>query len=169
MSRAVLPGSFDPFTAGHLDIAARAAQLVDELVIAVSHNPRKTPLLDLETRLASIRAALDDAAVAATVEPLPAGLLVDFAAARGIGHVVKGIRNPTDLAYEEPMARMNHRLRGIDTVFLLAAPHLTDVSSSLIKEVAALGGDITGLVPPAVLGPVHDALSARTAAASGDA
>src|SRR5690625_3239992 len=113
MSTVVLPGSFDPFTLGHLDLARRAAALADRVVIAVSHNPSKKGLLGLDARKEAIAATMAQEDLADTVEvrTLPGGLLVDFCREIGAGAVVRGLRSQLDLAYEEPMARMNRHLR----------------------------------------------------------
>ncbi len=161
MTTAVVPGSFDPFTIGHLDLVRRAAALADTVIVAVSHNPNKTHLLDHTTRVSTIRDSLTQAGLSSVrVEALPTGLLVDFARQHGATHLIKGLRSSLDLAYEEPMARMNHSLEGIDTAFLLTAPELAHISSSLIREIAQLGRDVTDYVPA----PVHTALTAALAA-----
>lgn len=151
MSTVVLPGSFDPFTLGHLDLARRAAALADRVVIAVSHNPNKKGMLGLDARKEAISVAMQDEGLADVVEvrTLPAGLLVDFCREIGAGAVVRGLRSQLDLAYEEPMARMNRHLAEIDTVFLLTESSLAHISSSLVREVHALGGDVTNMLPAA--------------------
>lgn len=153
MSTVVLPGSFDPFTLGHLDLARRAAAIADRVIIAVSHNPSKQGLFDLETRKSVIAAAVASEDLDAVVETrtLPRGLLVEFCADVGAGAVVRGLRSQLDLAYEEPMARMNHHLAGIDTIFLLTGSEYSHISSSLVREVHALGGDVTDMLPAASL------------------
>jgi pantetheine-phosphate adenylyltransferase len=151
--RCVCPGSYDPVTLGHVDVIRRAAELFDEVVVAVLTNPNKRPTFDLEERLAMLDEATsglrDTAGV--FVAAVPNGLLVDFCLEVGATSVVKGLRSGTDFAYELPMARMNRHLTGLETVFLPGAPELEHVSSSLIKEVASHGGDVSGLVPPGVL------------------
>lgn len=158
MTTVVLPGSFDPFTLGHLDLTRRAVALGHHVIIAVSHNPSKRSLLDLETRLASIRAAVVTEGLAEDVEvrTLPKGLLVDFCREVGAGAVVRGLRSQLDLAYEEPMSRMNHHLAGLETVFLLTDSAYAHISSSLVREVHALGGDVSDMLPA----PSLDALRA---------
>ncbi|MGP4974893.1 pantetheine-phosphate adenylyltransferase [Brachybacterium tyrofermentans] len=160
MSTVVLPGSFDPFTLGHLDLTRRAVALGHHVIIAVSHNPSKKGLLDLETRTTTIDAVAqaDGLGDAVEVRTLPAGLLVDFCRDVGADAVVRGLRSQLDLAYEEPMARMNQHLAGTDTVFLLTDSTYSHISSSLVREVHSLGGDVSDMLPPASL----DAL--RTAA-----
>lgn len=148
MRRAVCPGSFDPVTNGHLDVIRRAASLFDEVVVATGTNPSKRRLFDPEERMEMLREA---------VAPWPnvtvagfSGLIVDFCREIEAGAIVKGLRGATDYEYELPMAQMNRHLTGVETIFLPGAVDNAFVSSSLIKEVAALGGDITGLVPVAV-------------------
>ncbi len=161
MSTVVLPGSFDPFTLGHLDLTRRAAALGHQVIIAVSHNPSKKGLLGLEARTAAITQTLDQEGLSGSVEvrTLPKGLLVDFCRDVDARAVVRGLRSQLDLAYEEPMARMNHHLAEIDTVFLLTDAAWSHISSSLVREVHALGGDVSDMLP----GPSLDAL--RSAAA----
>lgn len=153
MSTVVLPGSFDPYTMGHLDLTRRAVALGHHLIIAVSHNPSKQGMLDLETRTATIAAAVQADGLDDSVEirTLPAGLLVDFCRDVGADAVVRGLRSQLDLAYEEPMARMNQHLAGTDTVFLLTDSSYSHISSSLVREVHSLGGDVSDMLPPASL------------------
>ena len=157
MTTVVLPGSFDPFTLGHLDLTRRATALGHHVIVAVSHNPSKQGLLDLEARTAAIRGALAQEGLegAAEVRTLPHGLLVDFCREAGAGAVVRGLRSQLDLAYEEPMARMNHHLAGIDTIFLLTDSNLAHISSSLVREVHALGGDVSDMLPAPSLEALH--------------
>jgi len=153
--RAVCPGSFDPVTNGHLDIVERAARLFDEVVVAVGANRSKSRLFEPEERLAMVQevtAGIDNVTVLGFD-----GLIVDFCRDVGAVAVVKGLRGSVDYEYELPMAHMNSHLAGIETVFLPGAVGHTFVSSSLVKEVCALGGDIAGLVP----GTVRDRLVER--------
>lgn len=150
-SRCVCPGSYDPVTAGHVDVIRRALALFDEVVVAVLANPAKSGTFTLQERVALLReslAGLDRVRVDA-VPPGP--LLVDYCRSVGAAAVVKGLRSGTDFAYELPMALMNRRLSGLETVFLPGEPALEHISSSLVKEVAAHGGDVTGMVPDPVL------------------
>lgn len=154
--KVVLPGSYDPVTAGHIDIAARASALFDEVVVAVVHNPSKTGNFPLAQRIALITAGLAEDARTATAENIviddvPGGLLVDYCREVGAGAVIKGLRSGTDFAYELPMALMNRHLTELETIFIPGDPRFEHVSSSLIREVHALGGDVSGLVPAAVL------------------
>ncbi|WP_029089960.1 pantetheine-phosphate adenylyltransferase [Brevibacterium album] len=155
----VCPGSYDPVTNGHVDVFARGLRLADELVVAVVHNPSKRGTFAVEQRLALIREALaaeprTAEAVAAgriVVDDVPGGLLVDYCARIGAPAVLKGLRSGTDFAYELPMALMNRHLTELETVFVPGDPAYEHVSSSLVREVHALGGDIAGLVPDGVL------------------
>ncbi|MGO2361460.1 MAG: pantetheine-phosphate adenylyltransferase [Brachybacterium tyrofermentans] len=153
MSTVVLPGSFDPFTLGHLDLTRRAVALGHHVIIAVSHNPSKKGLLDLETRTSTIGAVARADGLCAAVEEStrPAGLLVGFCREGGADAGVRGLRSQLDLAYEEPMARMNQHLAGTDTVFLLTDSTYSHISSSLVREVHSLGGDVSDMLPPASL------------------
>ena len=161
MSTVVLPGSFDPFTLGHLDLTRRAVALGHHVIIAVSHNPSKRGTLDLETRTAAITATLEQEELSDAVEvrTLPKGLLVDFCREVGAAAVVRGLRSQLDLAYEEPMSRMNRHLAGTETVFLLTDTAYAHISSSLVREVHALGGDVADMLPD----PSLDAMRAAAA------
>jgi pantetheine-phosphate adenylyltransferase len=149
---AVVPGSFDPVTLGHLDIVRRAARLYDELVVLVVHNPGKTPMLPLEERVALLERVIRDAGLPASVrvDSWGAGLLVDYCRQVGATVLVKGVRSQLDVTYETPMALVNRDLAGIETVLLLPDPAHAHVSSSLVRQVEALGGDVTPYVPAAV-------------------
>jgi pantetheine-phosphate adenylyltransferase len=131
VSRAVCPGSFDPVTVGHLDVIARATELYDGVVVAVGSNISKSALFAPDERVA----------------------LIDV--------IVKGLRSGADYDYELAMAQMNRRLTGVDTAFLPTAPELAFVSSSLVREVASLGGDVTPFVTPAVLTQISRRLAER--------
>ena len=150
LRRAVCPGSYDPVTNGHLDVVRRAAELFDEVVVAVLTNPAKRPLFGLAERLEMLTGSLGGLP-GVRVEAVHDGLLVDFCAGIGAQAVVKGLRGGTDFAYELPMALMNRHLTGLETVFLPGEPRFEHVSSSLVKEVAAHGGDVSGLLPDVVL------------------
>ncbi|WJY97459.1 pantetheine-phosphate adenylyltransferase [Corynebacterium fournieri] len=149
MTTAVCPGSFDPITNGHLDIVTRASRHFDEVVVLVTGNPTKTSgLFSVDERVDLIRRATGH---------LPGvrvdswgGLLVDYTSAHHITALVKGLRSSLDYEYELPMAQMNRRLTGVDTYFLLTDEKYGYISSSLTKEVAKFGGDVTGLVPDIV-------------------
>jgi pantetheine-phosphate adenylyltransferase len=153
--RVVCPGSFDPVTNGHLDIISRAAQLFDEVVVAVLRNPNKTSLFTAAERVELIAAAtkeLDNVRVDRFE-----GLIVDFCRDNGISAIVKGLRAVSDFDYEMQMAQMNYSQAGVETLFMTTNPLYAFLSSSLVKEFARYGGDVSGLVPPTVL----DQLSRR--------
>jgi len=154
--RCVCPGSYDPVTMGHVDVISRAAMLYDEVVVAVLHNPAKRGTFGIEERIKLLDAALI-AMPNVRIEAFAERLLVGICREAGAQAIVKGLRGGTDFAYELPMAQMNRHLSGVETVFLPGDPKFGHVSSSLIKEVAAFGGDITGLVPE----EVREALLAR--------
>jgi pantetheine-phosphate adenylyltransferase len=140
---AVYPGSFDPFTVGHLDIAERAGELFDELVIAVVHNPNKTPMFSLVDRVELVEQALTEAGLSGIrVVALESGLLVDLCTDVGADVIVKGARSATDVDFEFPMAQINRELSGIETVILMSAPELSHISSSLVRQLAQNGGDV---------------------------
>ena len=143
-------------TMGHVDVITRAAQLYDEVVVAVLHNNAKRGTFGVDERIKLLDSALADVPNV-RVEAFAGRLLVDICREAGAQAIVKGLRGGTDFAYELPMAQMNRHLTGVETVFLPGDPGFGHVSSSLIKEVAALGGDITGLVPD----EVRTALTAR--------
>jgi pantetheine-phosphate adenylyltransferase len=150
LHRCVCPGSFDPVTNGHVDVVRRASTLFDEVVVAVLTNPAKRPLFSLEERLELLHDSLAGIG-GVRVEAVSGGLLVDFCTQVGAAAIVKGLRSGTDFAYELPMALMNRHLTGVETVFLPGTPEYEHVSSSLVKEVASHGGDVSGLVPELVL------------------
>ncbi len=147
---AVYPGTFDPITSGHVDILVRSLKLFDRVIVAVATNPNKQPLFSLQERQAFIRDALG--AQSSQVEfDHNDGLLVDYCRKVGASTVVRGLRALADFEYEFQLAHMNRRLApGIDTVFFMTDERNHYVSSSLVKEVASFGGDVSGLVPPAV-------------------
>lgn len=150
MLRAVCPGSFDPLHHGHVEVIARAANLFDEVIVAVSVNPSKNPRFTLAERIEMVESTF--AAVAGVrAAPMDSGLLAEFCREHGANAIVKGLRNGTDLEYEQPMAAMNRHLTGIETVFLPADARYVHLSSSLIKEVHGLGGDVSDFVPTAVV------------------
>ena len=142
---ALCPGTFDPVTYGHLDIIGRAATLFDAVAVAVVENPSKTPMFTLEERVALLEEAVGDLP-GVTVGSFR-GLLVDHATALGAGVIVKGLRAVSDYEYEIQMAQMNTRIGGVETLFMSTNPSWSFLSSSLVKEVARLGGDVEGLVP----------------------
>lgn len=149
MRTACCPGTYDPVTNGHLDIVARAAQVFDRVIVAVLVNPGKQPLFTLEERLAMLKEVTAD--IPGVEVDSFEGLLVDFARERSVTAIVKGLRAVSDFDYELQMAQMNYRLAGVETLFMTANPSYSYLSSSLVKDVARNGGDVTGLVPEPVL------------------
>jgi len=147
MAIAVYPGSFDPFTYGHLDIATRAAKMFDTVHIVVVHNPAKNPRLTTAQRVELITEILKGKPGNFVVSSLDTGLLVDYCKNLGADALVKGVRTNVDLDYELPMAQVNRDLSGIETIFIPADPTHGFVSSSLVKQVFDLGGDISKYVP----------------------
>ncbi|MBV9318931.1 MAG: pantetheine-phosphate adenylyltransferase [Mycobacterium sp.] len=148
MAGAVCPGSFDPVTMGHVDIFERAAAQFDEVVVAILVNPSKKGMFDLDERIAMINESTTH------LPNLRAesgqGLVVDFVRSLGFTAIVKGLRSGTDFEYELQMAQMNKHIAGVDTFFVATAPRYSFVSSSLAKEVATLGGDVSELLPEPV-------------------
>lgn len=158
---ALCPGTFDPVTNGHLDIIERAAARFEALVIGVLDNPAKEPLFTAEERVGLLKEATQGSPNV-EVEAF-SGLLVDHVTRRGPDMVVvKGLRALTDFEYEIQMAQMNHRLAGVETLFMTTSPQWSFLSSSLVKEVARFGGDVSELVPP----PVADRLVERLGGAA---
>ena len=151
------PGTFDPITRGHLDIIARAAQLMDKLIIGVATNGQKTPLFDLETRVAMVEADVADLrtklALKTHIEVIPFDiLLIKFAALNHVKAIIRGLRAVSDFEYEFQMAAMNLRLNSnIETIFLMATDKYQFISSSMVKEIGRLGGDISQFVSPHVV------------------
>ena len=153
---ALCPGTFDPVTNGHLDIIERAGQLFDAVIVGVLDNPAKQPLFSAEERvqmLKEVTASLTNVSITSF-----SGLLVESAKTLGADVVVKGLRAVTDFEYEIQMAQMNHALAGVETLFMTTGPQWSFVSSSLVKEVARFGGDVSALVPPVVAERLHDRL-----------
>ena len=148
MSGAVCPGSFDPVTLGHVDILERAAAQFDEVVAAVLVNPAKKGMFSLEERLEMIAEAT--AHLPNVRAESGRGLVVDFVRERGLTAIVKGLRTGTDFEYELQMAQMNKHIAGVDTFFVATTPRYSFVSSSLAKEVASMGGDVSDLLPEPV-------------------
>jgi pantetheine-phosphate adenylyltransferase len=146
---AVYSGTFDPITLGHQDVISRAAKLFDVVIVGVSVAHSKKTLFSLAARIELTQYAMKNIA---NIQVLPFdGLIVDFCVAQGAQTIVRGIRNATDLDYEAQMAAMNRKLRStIDTVFLLPTPDLQCISSTLVREISKLGGDVSQMVSPAV-------------------
>lgn len=156
MHRAVCPGSFDPVTNGHLDIVRRAARLFDEVVVAIGVNPRKAGLFSVDERVEMLRSSTADLANVSVATFT--GLLVDFCREREADAIVKGVR-VVDFEYEVQMAQMNQRLTGVETVLLPTSAEYAFLSSSLVKEVASYGGDVSGLLPDDALRRLTERLS----------
>lgn len=152
-SIAVVPGSFDPATLGHLDVIRRAAAIFDRVHVLVVHNPDKNAMLPISERVHLIEKAIaEDPTIPDNIEVASwsVGLLVDYCTEVGANVLVKGIRSQIDVAYETPMVLMNRTLADVETIFLLPEPAHAHVSSSLVRQVSALGGDVSSYVPPAV-------------------
>ena len=159
MTGAVCPGSFDPVTNGHLDVIGRAAAQFDEVVVTVMINKNKTGLFTVDERIEMLEDAtshLDGVRVAKWQ-----GLLVDFAREQGLSAIVKGLRGANDFDYELQMAQMNQKLSGVDTLFIATNPTYSYLSSSLVKEVATYGGDVSDMLPPKVLERLTERLAER--------
>jgi pantetheine-phosphate adenylyltransferase len=155
VTRAVCPGSFDPVTNGHLDVITRVSPLFDEVVVAVGVNRSKNRLFEPDERVAMIEESV--ARLPNVRVEVFTGLIVDFCRDRDIPVIVKGLRMVSDFDYELQMGQMNRSLAEVDTLFMPADPHYSFLSSSLVREVAAYGGDVSGLVPEAALRRLRDA------------
>ncbi|MDQ3199430.1 MAG: pantetheine-phosphate adenylyltransferase [Verrucomicrobiota bacterium] len=150
MRRAIYPGSFDPVTNGHLDVIERAGKLFDEVVVAIAHNDQKQPFFTLEERLNFLR-QMTASQDGVRVEPLD-GLLVEFAVEQKANAIVRGLRAVSDFEFEFQMALMNRKLEStVETIFLMPKEEYTYLSSRIVKEIARLGGDVGGFVPPCVV------------------
>ena len=150
MPVAIYPGSFDPLTHGHLSLIQRGLKTFDRVIVAIAVNPKKTPLFTVDERLALIRDAVNgDPRV--EVDHFQ-GLLVEYAKRRGVNVLLRGLRAVSDFEYEFQMANMNRKLApSIETVFMMTGEDYFYISSQIVREAAALGGDVSGLVPPNVL------------------
>lgn len=149
---AVVPGSFDPVTMGHMDVILRAAGIFDEVHVLVVHNPGKNAMLPISERMNLLKQSLEEmhAPQNIIVASWSVGLLVDYCTEVGASVLVKGIRSQVDVAYETPMAIMNRSLAGVETVFMLPDPAHAHVSSTLVRQVSEMGGDVSTYVPAAV-------------------
>lgn len=151
MRTAIYPGSFDPVTCGHLDIISRAAAMFDRLIVLVAVNSAKSPAFDADERAEMLRRTCADFATV-EIETFTDGLLVDYAMSRRATAIVKGLRAVSDFESEFQMALLNRHLQpAVETVFLMTSAEFSYLSSSIIKEIARLGGDVRGLVPDAAL------------------
>lgn len=155
MTTALCPGSFDPPTNGHIDVIERAIEIFDQVVVAVVANPSKEPMFSADERMAMIGRAFGDRVRLESFD----GLLVNFARSVGVDVVVKGLRAVSDFDYELQMAQMNRTLAGVETVFLPTNPEWSYLSSSLVREVARLGGAYGSLVPPHVAAALQERLT----------
>ena len=160
MLRAIYPGSFDPVTLGHLDIIKRSASMVDELIVGVLNNKAKSPLFSVEERVTMLGEAIKELP---NVKVIPfAGLLVDFARQTDSKMIIRGLRAITDFEYELQMSQMNRKLEeNVETVFLTTNLEYSYLSSSMVKEVAAFGGDISQLVPAFVADRVNEKMKEK--------
>ncbi len=150
MRLAIYPGSFDPLTNGHLSLIQRGLKMFDKLVVAIAYNPKKTPLFSVEERKALIRGAVGDDPRVETDDFQ--GLLVEYAKQRGINVVLRGLRAVSDFEFEFQLANMNRRLNSeLETVFMMTGEDYFYISSNIVREVASLGGNVEGTVPPNVL------------------
>ncbi|MEV4902170.1 pantetheine-phosphate adenylyltransferase [Citricoccus sp. NPDC055426] len=155
MRRAVCPGSFDPLHNGHVEVIARATNLFDDVIVAVSTNYAKKYRFDVDTRIEMIRETVSSLQ-GISVVPMGDGLLAEFCRKAGANAIIKGLRNTADFEYEMPMAAMNRHLTGVETVFLPTDGRYAHLSSTLIKEVGQLGGDVSEFVPRAVMRRLHE-------------
>lgn len=160
MRTVVCPGSFDPFTYGHLDVVRRAQALADRVIVAVAHNASKRTLFSVDERVELARLTLKNAGLDDVEVQEAPGLLTEFCAKVGAEHIVKGLRNGGDLDSELPMALMNRAISGVETLFVLGDPQLSHIASSLVKDVARHGGDIHGMVDPKIVQEIQRALAA---------
>ncbi|MEO8850104.1 MAG: pantetheine-phosphate adenylyltransferase, partial [Allobranchiibius sp.] len=155
--RCVCPGSYDPFTSGHLDVVRRAAAMYEEVIVAVLFNPAKQGTFDPAERVALIEASTADLP-GVRAAAFGDRLVVDVCLEVGAAVLVKGLRGEADYTYELPMAQMNREMTGVETVFLPGDPRLGHYSSSLIRLIASKGADVSQMVPPPVLGPLLEHL-----------
>lgn len=159
MTIAVCPGSYDPVTAGHLDVIERCARFFDEVHVVVAVNAAKTPMFSEETRVEIIRKALEERNCRNIKVASTTGLITDYCKKVGATVIVKGLRQNGDYEAELGMALVNRKLADVETLFLPAAPDLEHISSSIVKDVARHGGDVTGMVPDCVIPLLGEALN----------
>ena len=159
MKRAVVPGTFDPITAGHVDVIIRASQIFDDVVVAVAESVKKNPLFSLDTRVRLAREAMAEVSNVSVISF--DGLLVDCVSSLGADVVVKGLRAITDFEYEFQQTALNYELsKDLETLFIMSPPKYMYLSSSVIREMASMGGDIKGFVPACVERELKDYFSA---------
>lgn len=156
MRRLLYPGSFDPATRGHLDIIRRASTLCDELIVAVMHNPDKRGALDVPTRVRVLETACAPYPNVRVVAH--GGLLIECARAYGVTAVIRGVRPLGDFEAEYQMAQVNRMLGGVETLLMATSEELASISSSIVRQIAAFGGEIESLVPPGTCGIIQEAL-----------
>ncbi|HHT49164.1 MAG TPA: pantetheine-phosphate adenylyltransferase [Firmicutes bacterium] len=162
MTIAICPGSFDPVTNGHLDIIQRAAEIFDEVIVAVGHNPGKTPFFTVEERITLIKQVIREARLTNVRVDRFHGLQVEYARAQKARVIVKGLRALSDFEYEFQMALTNKKLApDIETIFMMTANEYSFLSSSMVKEIVFFGGNPDGLVPPAVVTALQKKLEKR--------
>jgi pantetheine-phosphate adenylyltransferase len=160
MMKAIYPGSFDPATYGHLDVIKRSSKLVDELIVGVLNNNAKSPLFSVEERVKMLEEITKDMPNV-TIVPFE-GLLVDFARETGAGMIIRGLRAVTDFEYELQMSQTNHKIEpNVETVFLTTSLQYSYLSSSIVKEVAAFGGDISQFVPELVQNRMEEKMNIK--------
>lgn len=154
---AICPGSFDPITLGHVDVIRRARSIFDEVIVAVAHNSSKNYLLSLDQRSALARQVVSQ--IDGVRVEVVSGLLAEFARSQGASAIVKGLRSSRDFDDELAMSLMNRHLSGIETVFVMGDPAYSHIASSMVKDIARHGGEITGLVPDPVAAAITRAYS----------
>jgi pantetheine-phosphate adenylyltransferase len=157
--RAVFPGSFDPITNGHLDVVQRGIRLFDDLIIAVGRSPLKDELFSPDERVEMIKELVAD--IPGVMVESFNGLTVEYAASRGASVILRGLRNLTDVQYEFQLALMNRSVAGIETIFIMTSEQYGFTSSTLIREVASLGGDVSNLIPVSVYERLKKKLAAK--------
>ena len=154
---AVYPGSFDPVTNGHLDIIKRAARVFEKVYVAILTNSSKSPMFTVDERVAMIRRSVEELGIKNVEITAFSGLLVDFVAEKNANVIIKGLRAVSDFEYEFQMALMNHKLlRDVETLFMMTSNKYSYLSSSIVKEVARYGGNLTGLVPEGLIPEITD-------------
>jgi len=153
MKIAVFPGSFDPITLGHLDIVERAVPLFDQIIVAIGTNAAKKYMWSIEERQAFIEKTFGNHP--SVIVKTYRGLTADFCKTNGAQYILRGLRNTTDFNYEQTIAQANHKVNGVDSVFIICSPEYSHISSSIVRDIARNGGDIESLVPSdaAVLAP----------------